>query len=123
MGKRTWLAVLCGGLALVLGICLGRWSVLQGGAVLQGGGTSHLPELELTAPLPQSQEQARINLNTASAGELMELPGVGQVLAERILAAREQRGGFTQLAQLRQIQGIGESLYRKLEQLVYLPED
>ena len=49
-----------------------------------------------------------ININTASAEELAYLPGVGPVLAERIVQWREQNGGFFSSAEdLLNVEGIG----------------
>jgi competence protein ComEA len=59
-----------------------------------------------------------INLNTATLADLDTLPGVGPVLAQRILAAREAQGGFKAVSDLRNVQGIGSSRYEQLKDLV-----
>ena len=46
------------------------------------------------------------------------LPGVGPVLAQRILDHREQHGGFRSVADLRQVEGIGDARYEQLKDLV-----
>ena len=62
-----------------------------------------------TAPSEEtSASDARINLNTATAEELMTLPGIGEVFAERIVAYREIHGRFTSLDELAEIEGLGE---------------
>jgi len=48
-----------------------------------------------------------IDLNRATKAELLQLPGVGDHLAEDILSAREQRGGFREVDDLRDVKGIG----------------
>ena len=60
---------------------------------------------------------APVNINTASKQELMTLPGVGAVVAERIIAYRAKVGSFTSCEELRKVKGIGK---RKLEQLLPL---
>lgn len=60
----------------------------------------------------------RIDLNRATAGELEELPGVGPVLAERIVAYRAEHGPFTEVGQLREVSGIGERTFQSLAELV-----
>jgi competence protein ComEA len=60
----------------------------------------------------------RISINSASATELLDLPGVGPVLAERIVAFREQNGPFTSLDGLLEVSGIGESTLRNLAEQV-----
>ncbi|GIE82638.1 DNA-binding protein [Actinoplanes philippinensis] len=59
-----------------------------------------------------------INLNTATLGQLDSLPGVGPVLAQRILDARDAQGGFRAVTDLRKVDGIGESRYEQLKDLV-----
>ncbi|MBO4207333.1 helix-hairpin-helix domain-containing protein [Micromonospora echinofusca] len=60
----------------------------------------------------------KVNLNTATLAQLDTLPGVGPVLAQRILAHRDQHGGFRAVSDLRQVDGIGESRYEQLKDLV-----
>ena len=56
----------------------------------------------------------RLDLNTASAAEVQRLPGIGPVLAGRILAFRVQRGRLQDVQELRQVRGIGP---QRLEQI------
>lgn len=59
-----------------------------------------------------------ISLNHASATELEALPGVGPVLAERIVAHRESSGPFREVEDLLQVAGIGEAKLASLRDLV-----
>lgn len=59
-----------------------------------------------------------LNLNTATLAQLDALPGVGPVLAQRILTHREQHGGFKAVGDLRQVDGIGDARYEQLKDLV-----
>ena len=58
-----------------------------------------------------------VNINTASKAELMSLPGVGEVMAGRIVTYRTQVGPFRSVEELGNVKGIGK---RRLEQLVPL---
>lgn len=55
-----------------------------------------------------------ININSASASELEELPGVGPVLAQRIVEWRTANGPFTSIDDLGQVSGIGTSVLEQL---------
>ncbi|WP_189082423.1 ComEA family DNA-binding protein [Mangrovihabitans endophyticus] len=59
-----------------------------------------------------------LNLNTATLADLDALPGVGPVLAQRILDARTAGGGFTSVSDLRQVSGIGDARFDQLKDLV-----
>ncbi|HWS39183.1 MAG TPA: helix-hairpin-helix domain-containing protein [Actinoplanes sp.] len=59
-----------------------------------------------------------VNLNTATLADLDGLPGVGPVLAQRILDARDAQGGFRAVSDLRKVSGIGDSRYEQLKDLV-----
>ncbi|MFA9461719.1 ComEA family DNA-binding protein [Thiohalorhabdus sp. Cl-TMA] len=48
-----------------------------------------------------------VNLNQANSEELIALNGIGEVLAERIIAFREDNDGFDSVAQLAEVDGIG----------------
>ena len=59
-----------------------------------------------------------LDLNAATAGLLEALPGIGQVLALRIIDFRTKNGGFKSVTQLRRVSGIGPILYAVLKELV-----
>ena len=59
-----------------------------------------------------------INLNTATAAELETLPGVGPVLAQRIVAWRTDHGAFTSVDGLSAVTGIGPKLLAGLRESV-----
>ncbi len=60
------------------------------------------------------REDGRVNINTASRRILMTVPGIGETLADRILAYREENGPFTVPAQIMEVPGIGQALYDKI---------
>lgn len=62
----------------------------------------------------------RVNLNTAGLAELDTLPGVGPVLAQRILDWRREHGRFTSVDELGEVSGIGERLLAQLTDRVTL---
>ena len=59
-----------------------------------------------------------LDLNTATADQLDALPGVGPVLAQNIVSYRTEHGGFRSVDELRQVDGIGDSRYERLKDLV-----
>src|SRR5690606_3979330 len=62
----------------------------------------------------------RVSLNGASAQQLESLPGVGPVLAQKILEWRGEHGRFRSVDELRQVSGIGEVKFAALKSRVTL---
>jgi competence protein ComEA len=61
---------------------------------------------------------AALDLNAATAQQLDQLPGVGPVLAQRIVDYRTQRGGFRSVDQLQEVSGIGDRRFADLRNKV-----
>ena len=59
-----------------------------------------------------------VSLNTASAAELTELPGIGEATAAAIIAHRESNGPFASVDQLQDVKGIGPAKFEALKDLV-----
>lgn len=70
---------------------------------------TEVPEEEL-AP-----EAAPVNINTATEAELDTLPGIGEELARRIVAYREENGPFATTEELINVKGIGEAKLADLD--------
>ncbi len=101
-----------------------RRAVLFIGLVIVFTACSRLPRSYTSDTTPvvetpsSATKPAPINLNTASAAELERLPGVGPVLAERIIAYREQNGRFRRAEHLMMVRGISDRKFRELRSLV-----
>ena len=76
-------------------------------------GSSELKELpvEFSAPTVIVRD---VDINNADAEALCTLPGVGPVIAQRIIERREELGGFSCIEELRTVRGIGEKTMEKI---------
>ncbi len=64
------------------------------------------------------QSQLLLDLNQASAEELEGLPGIGAVLAQRVIAFRTSAGGFRTIEDLREVKGIGSKKFDRIKSFV-----
>ncbi len=75
-----------------------------------------------SAPAQLQDVKFPLDLNTATAAELQILPGIGPVLAERILDYRAEIGGFSTVEQLLEVRGIGEKKLDAVRDLVVVKQ-
>lgn len=59
-----------------------------------------------------------IDIRRADKEEFMALPGIGDVLADRILTYREQNGGFERVEDLLNVEGIGKKRFEEIYMLI-----
>ena len=109
-GRNLLFMVIVLSIGIVAGVFLGR----------------NLPSNTVHIPLADEQmvtsstvfiAEALININTATTSQLMDLPGIGETLANRIVEYRNQNGQFHSIDELLQIDGIGQ---KKLDQIQHL---
>lgn len=101
--QRALLLVLS---AICFGLILHAWFSIRQGERM---------ELER---LPQHEFDFKLDLNTATQVELMQLPGVGETLARRIIADREENGPFSSADDLKRVKGIGPKLTERIRPYV-----
>ena len=80
--------------------------------------TSRTPANDQQSAATNQQTRQRININTASANELETLPGIGKVLAARIIEHREEYGPFRRSEHLIIVRGISDKRFRALRDLI-----
>lgn len=96
-----------------------------------GGMTIRNPNLNLARVLVDGEQisvlkehaassvtiNGKVNLNTADQTQLETIPGIGPVMAQRILDYRNQNGRFKTLAEVDAISGIGPSLMAEIQKV------
>jgi competence protein ComEA len=100
-GDQVVLAALCG-LLVLLSAC--HWARLSGWG---------MREVEIERN-PSRQYDFRIDINAATWVEWFQLPGVGEMLARRIIEDREQSGPFETVEDLGRVKGIGPKTIENL---------
>lgn len=97
-------------------------------AEVEGNAHIHIPTREewesgelmpVSLPAPAAaMETRRVDINKASAEELMSLPGIGEKTALDIIAYREENGAFGSAEELMQVPGIKEARFSKLKDYI-----
>ena len=72
---------------------------------------------------PQEPQSGPVNINTASASELDALPGIGPVLAQRIVEYREANGPFASVDGLLEVKGLGPGILEAIRPQITAEEE
>lgn len=104
-------------LALLIGLFLGRNTCRPEVSVSIVRNAETIPTTALPASVAQTEPVFPIDINTADRYQLTLLPGIGEVLADRILAYRDAHGSFPCVEELLNVEGIGT---KKLEEILDL---
>lgn len=94
--------------------------VLFDGQQILVGGLISTPPAVSKGKGSQSVTHFPIHLNSATATQLDQLPGVGPVMAARIIDYRKQHGAFASLIDLRKVKGMGTSKFEEIKSLLIL---
>ncbi len=65
-----------------------------------------------------SRTYRKINLNTATADDLTDIPGVGAAVAKAIIEYRDEYGDYYKVSELKDVMGISDELYETIKQYV-----
>lgn len=107
--------ILAAGCAFAVGFFVGR-STVPYAVTVDKNVQSEEPAAAFEQPEADASEVAeesvgQINVNTASADELTELPGIGAKIAQRIVEYREKNGAFSTVEDIMNVSGIGEKKF------------
>ncbi len=113
---------------LIVGLCIGCiafahpqlsalfHSIFSGNELQKVNGEEVVLE-DVTVKTPELIKQVPlIDLNEAGVEKLEKLPGVGPVLAERIVKYRNNEGGFTSVDELNEVSGIGPAKLKQIKE-------
>ncbi|RME87180.1 MAG: ComEA family DNA-binding protein [Anaerolineae bacterium] len=76
----------------------------------------------LTSEEAEALQALLVDINTATASELEELPGIGPTLAEKIVEYRDEHGDFARIEDLLNVPGIGQATFERIRDLITVEE-
>ena len=65
-----------------------------------------------------NKQESKVNINTATQTQLETLPGIGPSTAAKIIDYRKEKGKFTQIEDIKEVSGIGESKFEKIKEYI-----
>ncbi len=89
-------------------------------AGLLPGSSPATKDLRPERPPVQAATVVRVDINHGSLDDLQTLPGIGAVLAERILRYRRENGSFTSMADIQNVKGIGAKRFNQLRPYIHV---
>ena len=76
-----------------------------------------------TAGIVQAAETGKIDLNKATVQELVQLKGIGNKYAERIIEYRESNGKFDKIEDIMKVKGIGQRKFESIKDLIFVEKE
>ena len=95
-----------------------RWNARVGAALAVAILLGLAAPGDLQAAAEGTREGQRLDLNKATPAELAGVPGIGETLAKRIVAFRDEHGPFRRVDDLMKVKGIGEKSFEKIRPFV-----
>ena len=116
MKKPQWLliGITAAFLCLLVGIFIGRNFGIGPKLNISGSQTSQTPTESPTVP----NGDGKIDINTATLQQLQMLPGIGEVIAQRIVDHREENGLFINIEDIMNVSGIGEKKFEQIKEYI-----
>ena len=116
--QYSLLLVTCAFIIFVAGIFWGRRTDYHLSTNTENSTQSTLIPDALVAYSNEVYINDKININAAEKEDLTLLPGIGDTLAQRIIAYREENGPFTEIEELLLVEGIGSSKLSKIKEYI-----
>ena len=112
----VFVAIVCA----ITGICVGQREKQYRSFFIEGNNAGAVIAPTISSEYEESEEVIKVNINTDNVYELMQVEGIGEKTAERIIEYRKENGNFEVIEDIMRVDGIGEKKFRLMEEQIYV---
>ena len=118
-GYQIIIAITLSFLFLIAGVYIGRYTIRGTLSVESSKAVANQPT---ESDISDALGNRKININKATTEELVLLPGIGETLAQRIIAYRQIHGNFSSIDDILNVEGIGEGKFSQISKYITVDE-
>lgn len=112
----VFVAIVCA----ITGICVGQREKQYRSFFIEGNNAGAVIAPTISSEYEESEEVIKVNINTDNVYELMQVEGIGEKTAERIIEYRKENGNFEVIEDIMRVDGIGEKKFKLMEEQIYV---
>lgn len=112
----VFVAVVCA----VTGIYVGQREKQYRSFFIEGNNAGAVIAPTISGQYKENEEVIKININTDNVYELMQVEGIGEKTAERIIEYRKDNGNFEVIEDIMRVDGIGEKKFNDMKEQIFV---
>ncbi len=104
----------------ITGICVGQREKQYRSFFVEGNNAGAVIAPTISGEDEEVEDIIKVNINTDNVYELMQIDGVGEKTAERIIEYRKENGNFEVIEDIMRVDGIGEKKFKMMEEQIFV---
>lgn len=105
---------------VITGIYVGNREKQYKSFFIEGNNADAVMAPTILGEYEESEEVVRVNINTDNIYELMQVEGIGEKTAQRIIEYRKENGNFEVIEDIMRVEGIGEKKFRIMKEQLFV---
>ncbi len=112
----VFVAIVCA----ITGICVGQREKQYRSFFVEGNDAGAVIAPTMSNDDEEIEEVIKVNINTDNVYELMQVEGIGEKTAERIIEYRKENGNFEVIEDIMRVDGIGEKKFEMMKEQIFV---